>query len=54
MQNILKDIKDLKNFKEKIVNKRNDIALMNYPWLLALALAAFALEWIIRKRNGML
>jgi len=54
MQNILKDIKELKNFKEKIVNKRNDIALMNYPWLLALALAAFALEWIIRKRNGML
>jgi len=44
----------MKNFKEKLLTKRNDFALWSYPWLLVLALLLFAAEWTIRKRSGML
>lgn len=41
-------------FSPRSVESQNDFLLWNYPWVLAVALLAFALEWIIRKRSGML
>ena len=54
VQTLLDDIKSLSTFKEKPLTKRNDFALWSYPWLLAIALFLFAVEWVIRKRSGMM
>jgi hypothetical protein len=54
VQTLLDDIKSLSSFKEKPLTKRNDFALWNYPWLLAIALFLFAVEWVVRKRSGMM
>lgn len=51
---LINDIKTLNSFREIPQTKRNDFTLWNYPWLLAIAILLFAIEWIIRKRTGML
>lgn len=51
---LINDIKALNSFREIPQTKRNDFTLWNYPWLLAIAILLFAIEWIIRKRTGML
>jgi len=43
-----------KGFGPRSVESQNDFLLWNYPWVLAAAILAFALEWVIRKRSGML
>ncbi|WP_445385073.1 vWA domain-containing protein [Robiginitalea sp. IMCC44478] len=35
-------------------SRRNIVSLLEYYWLMALILAAFAAEWFIRKYNGLL
>jgi hypothetical protein len=54
VSNIINDIKSLQNFKPKPLTLRNDFALWNYAWVLIIALLLFALEWVIRKRAGMI
>jgi hypothetical protein len=51
---ILSKLKDLKinSFKEKMAT--SEITLWSDTWMLAIAIILFALEWFIRKRNGML
>ncbi|MEO5928289.1 MAG: vWA domain-containing protein [Candidatus Kapaibacterium sp.] len=48
------DILANKGFAPRSLESRNDTPLWNYPWVLAAALMAFAIEWVIRKRSGML
>lgn len=51
---IIDDILANKGFAPRSVESESNFPLWNYPWLLAAALAAFAIEWVIRKRSGML
>ncbi len=53
-QNLLDDIKSLKGFRPQSITLRDDFTLWNYPWLLVIAILLFSLEWIIRKRSGMI
>lgn len=41
------------NFKARPVTERTEITVWNRPWLLAIAIGLFALEWFTRKRSGM-
>jgi hypothetical protein len=50
----LDDLKNKKSFIPRSVTIRNEFALWNIAWLLALAIFCFALEWFLRKRAGML
>lgn len=50
---LLEDIRNNRGFSPRSIEGRDDVPLWSYPWLLAIALGAFALEWIIRKRSGM-
>ncbi|MFA6572225.1 MAG: hypothetical protein WCT77_13435 [Bacteroidota bacterium] len=50
----LDDLKKLKNFVPRSVTLRNEFALWHLPWLLALSLLCFAVEWFLRKHAGML
>lgn len=54
VDNIQDDILKLPTFKEKPLTKRSDLALWNYPWLMAISLFLFSIEWLIRKRSGLL
>jgi hypothetical protein len=51
---LVEDILANKGFAPRSVESRSDFPLWNYPWVLAAALTAFAIEWVIRKRSGML
>ncbi len=51
---LVDDIVNHKGFSPRSVESRNDLPLRHLPWLLAAALAAFSVEWFIRKRSGML
>jgi hypothetical protein len=51
---LVEDIRAAKGFAPRSVETHSDFALWNYPWVLAGALLAFAIEWVIRKRSGML
>lgn len=51
---LLEDIKSMKSFKEFSITKRNDFTLWNYPWLLVASLFMLSIEWVIRKRSGMM
>jgi hypothetical protein len=48
---ILKELK-INSSKEKVVT--SEITLWSDTWMLIIAILLFALEWFIRKRNGML
>ncbi|MES2765887.1 MAG: vWA domain-containing protein [Bacteroidota bacterium] len=48
------DLLKSKNFAPRPVTKRNEFALWNLPWLLGAAILAFALEWFLRKRSGLI
>jgi hypothetical protein len=41
-------------FAPRPVTKRNEFALWNLPWLLGAAILAFAIEWFLRKRSGLI
>jgi hypothetical protein len=48
------DIATLTNFKSRDVSKSMEIEIWNARWMLALVILIFTLEWLVRKRNGML
>jgi len=48
------DITSLPNFKPRDVSKSAEIEIWNSRWMLAFVIFIFALEWFLRKRNGML
>ncbi|MGD0036086.1 MAG: hypothetical protein ABSC53_02185 [Bacteroidota bacterium] len=48
------DITRMQNFKPRDVSKSAEIEIWNSRWILALVIFIFALEWFLRKRNGML
>jgi hypothetical protein len=51
---LLHDVTNLPNFKLRDVSKSAEIEIWNSRWMLALIIFVFALEWFLRKRNGML
>lgn len=54
LETLPKDIASLPNFKPRELIQSNDIELWNFKWTLALIVLLFALEWFLRKRNGMI
>jgi hypothetical protein len=51
---LLHDVTSLANFKPRDVNKSAEIEIWSSRWMLAFVIFVFALEWFLRKRNGML
>lgn len=51
--NFMIDLKNKATFKDKSVSSRSDISLWNLSWLLGTAIVAFAIEWFMRKRAGL-
>lgn len=51
---LLHDVTSLPNFRPREVSKSAEIEIWNSRWMLALVIFVFALEWFLRKRNGML
>ncbi|MGD0589316.1 MAG: vWA domain-containing protein [Bacteroidota bacterium] len=51
---LLHDVTSLPNFKTREVSKSAEIEIWNSHWMLALVIFVFALEWFLRKQNGML
>ncbi|MEX1277154.1 MAG: vWA domain-containing protein [Bacteroidota bacterium] len=54
METLADDIAALPGFRPREVVESREIELWNKGWMLALVLTLFALEWILRKRSGML
>jgi hypothetical protein len=48
------DVDGISNFKPRDVSKSMEIDLWNSRWALSLVIVLFAMEWFLRKRNGML
>jgi len=53
IENLPKDIAALPNFKTRELTHATEIELWNFQWTLALIVLLLALEWFLRKRNGM-
>jgi len=51
---LLDDIKNHKSFAPRSMEVDDEWAMRESLWILLAALAAFAIEWFIRKRSGML
>lgn len=51
---LVDDIRTGSGFSPRSVETEREVALWSSPWILAAAIAAFAIEWGIRKRSGML
>jgi hypothetical protein len=52
--NFKDDLKNVRNFNEKSVVNKSEIALWNLFWILIIIVLLLSLEWFIRKRLGML
>jgi hypothetical protein len=48
------DIEKSQFFHEQSISMRKEYALWNLPWLLAIAVLCFSMEWLLRKRAGMI
>ena len=48
------DVTMMPSFKPRDISKSAEIEIWNSRWMLALVVFIFALEWLLRKRNGML
>ncbi len=53
VKNIAADIRASSSFAARPITEKSEILLWSVPWLLALAIIAFGLEWFTRKRGGM-
>lgn len=51
---VINDILSNESFTEKPITTRSEFALWDTPWLLAIALLFFSIEWFVRKRAGMI
>lgn len=54
VKNFINDIKKNPRFAIISTVEKSEIPLWNMVWLLTAALCAFAIEWFLRKRNGLL
>jgi hypothetical protein len=54
LENLPNDIASLPNFKPRELTRTNEIELWNLKWTLSLIVLVFALEWLLRKRSGMI
>ncbi|MBM2816205.1 MAG: hypothetical protein HW421_2967 [Ignavibacteria bacterium] len=50
----LNDLRKNNSFIQREVTLRNEYALWNLPWILALSIFFFAFEWALRKKYGLL
>ena len=48
------DVTMMPSFNPRDISKSAEIEIWNSRWMLALVVFIFALEWLLRKRNGML
>ncbi|MEK6755001.1 MAG: hypothetical protein AABZ02_02500, partial [Bacteroidota bacterium] len=48
------DVASLPGFRPREVVRSSEIELWNRGWMLAIIIVLFAVEWFLRKRNGML
>lgn len=51
---LLKDIKAHKRFKQRSVTTKKEYALWNTVWILSIVIVLLALEWALRKRIGLI
>ena len=54
VKNFINDLKKNPRFAIISTVEKSEIPLWNMVWLLTAALCAFAIEWFLRKRNGLL
>jgi hypothetical protein len=54
VSSMVNDIKNRQTYRPKPVVEKENIALWKSIWLVLLALTFFSIEWILRKRNGLL
>lgn len=54
VSSMVNDIKNRQTYRPKPVVEKENIALWKSFWLVLLALTFFSIEWILRKRNGLL
>lgn len=51
---IKEDIEKHKSYNSRSSKQRSDVMIWNLPYLLGLAILLLAIEWLIRKRSGMI
>ena len=51
---VVHDITTMSNFKSRDISRSAEIEIWNSRWMLGLVIFLFALEWLLRKRSGML
>jgi hypothetical protein len=54
LRRLPEDVAALQNFRPRDVSVAEQFELWNRSWMLSVVLALFALEWLVRKRNGMI
>ena len=54
LQNLPRDIQALSILKPVELSQTSELRLMSVEWMLALVVLLLSVEWLIRKRNGML
>jgi hypothetical protein len=54
LSSLTEDVTKMSNFKPRDVSTSAKLEIWNSRWMLALVVFLFALEWFLRKRNGML
>lgn len=52
--NILENIRNSSEYKERNITVTKETAIWNLPWILGIAVILFAWEWFLRKRAGMI
>jgi hypothetical protein len=50
----IEDLKKHPRFNQTTIVRESEIALWNNLWLLMIAISAFAIEWFLRKRSGLI
>ncbi len=50
----IEDLKKHPRFNQTSIIRESEIALWNNLWLLMIAISAFAIEWFMRKRSGLI
>lgn len=51
---LLTDLRKNKMYAAQSVSIKSEFGLWNLPWILAISILLFAIEWFIRKRSGMI
>jgi hypothetical protein len=50
----IEDLKKHPRFNQTSIVRESELALWNNVWLLMIAISAFAIEWFLRKRSGLI